>query len=135
MREAAHRTPKRDMAASSLARVLEIFFGGNTEVDATVLFDSSGETIDYHSYIDPFEARLTAAHCGILFELARYKMAWLVEAKMEMIEFIAAKRAFITSLVCEEYLLVVVANSETSDDNLIDTITGSIEVLRKEIGC
>ena len=135
MREVAHRTPQRDMAASSLSRVLEIFFGGNTNVDAVVLFDSLGEAIDYHSYIDPFMARLIAAHCGILFELARYKMAWLGEAEVEMIEINAEKLDLVTSLVCEEYLLVVVTKSGGMDDNLVDAVTGSIEVLRKEIGC
>ena len=135
MREIAQRTPKRDMQASSLARVLEIFFGGNTNVDAAVLFDSMGEAIDYHSYIDPYAARLVAAHCGIIFELTRYKLAWLGGAKVEMIEISTSQSDIVTYSVCEEYLLVVVAKSGTADDHLRDTIVGSIEVLRREIGC
>jgi len=135
LRDIAQRTPKRDMEASSLARVLEIFFGGNTNVDAVVLFDSMGETIDYHSYIDPYSARLIAAHCGIIFDLTRYKLAWLGQAKVEMVEISAAQFDIVTCAVCEEYLLVVVTKSGTEDAHLLDSIMGSIEVLRREIGC
>ncbi len=122
------------MVESSLGRVLEIFFGGNTAVDAAILFDTSGETIDYHSYIDPFDARLIAAHCGILFEQANYKMKWLAEAMLEIVEIHTSKMDMVISMVCEEYLIVIVING-TPDDNLFDAIAGSIEVLRKEIGC
>lgn len=123
------------MSSSSLGRVLEIFFGGNTRVDAAVLFDTGGETIDYHCYIDPFTARLIAAHSGILFELARYKMAWMDAGAVDTIEVSAVHSDFVISAVCEEYLLLVVVKGGAMDEGLSDTIAASIEVLRKEIGC
>ena len=86
MRESTARTPQRDMDPSGFARVLEIFYGGNTEVDAAVIFDKTGETVDYHSYMDPYTARLTAAHMGIIFHLAHHKVEWLEKAKLHTLE-------------------------------------------------
>jgi hypothetical protein len=135
VRELAQRTPKRDTAPSSLSRVLEIFYGGNTDVNTVVLFDTIGEAVDYHSYLDPYFTRVAAAYCGIVFELTRYKMAWLGQGTLERIEFKSEKFDFVISVVCEEYALMVAAKPGTAKENLLDTVSASIEVLRKEIGC
>ena len=135
MRESTARTPLRDMEPSGFARVLEIFYGGNTEVDAAVVFDKTGETVDYHSYMDPYDARLMAAHMGIIFHLAHYKMEWLAKAKLDTLEISCEGFYAITIHICEEYFLLIVAKPENADPALLDAVVGSVEALRKEIGC
>jgi hypothetical protein len=135
VREKAGREPKRDMDPSGFAKVLEMFFGGNQEVDAAVIFDQTGETVDYHSYIDPYDARLIAAHLGILYELTRYKMDWLEKASLEMMEISCTGFQSVTLPICEDYYLLVLIKPGEMAPDVLDTIQGALEVIRKEIGC
>ncbi len=134
MSDKHHRAVKRDMDASGIGKILEIFFGGNLAVDAAVLFDNTGETIDYHSVLDPFETRLAAAYCGILFESARFRMAWLEQAVLEMLEFTAENFDVLTVSVGDGFLLAILAKPGTVDDSLLDTVAGVREALIQEIG-
>jgi hypothetical protein len=123
------------MEPSGFAKVLEMFFGGNQEVDAAVIFDKTGETVDYHAYLSPYEARLAAAHMGIIFDLTRHKVDWLQQAKLQMIEISCTGWHAITLLICEEYYLLVLTKGGDVDPALQDTIQGAVEVIKKEIGC
>ena len=134
MREKSLRKAERDMHASGIAKVLELFFGGNHQVKAAVLFDRSGETVDYHAYIDPYEARLLAAHIGIIFTMAEYKLKWLEDATVSMIEIATDLYSIVTVTVIEDFYLVVSMEAGALDDNLLDTIIGSVEALQQEIG-
>ncbi len=134
MRESIARTPIRDNHPSEFSRVLEIFFGGNTEVDAVVVFDRGGETVDYHSYINPYDARVAAAHMGILYNLTQFKVDWLEQAKLNMIEVAFSSFYAIAIHIWDEYFLLVLAKPENADPVLLDAVAGSVEALRKEIG-
>ena len=122
------------MAPSGIARVLEIFFGGNTEVEAAVLFDSTGETVDYHTHIEPFDARLLAAYSGIIFLATKYKLKWLEDAEVSMIEICTDRIDFVIVPVLEDFYLVVSIASGGLSENFIDTVVGSVEALCQEIG-
>jgi hypothetical protein len=128
------RTAKRDMAPSGIAKILELFFAGNQFVQAAVLFDKTGETIDYHSVLDPFETRLTAAYCGILFEATRYKMLWLEHATLELLEFSTQKYDFVTAPLLDDFFLTLQVRAGAVDETLLDTISGAKEALLGEIG-
>lgn len=128
------RRPERDMYASGIAKVLELFFGGNHKVKAAVLFDRTGEAVDYHAYIDPFDARLLAAYNGIIFGMAEYKLKWLEHATVSMIEISCEQSDMVTVPVIEDFFLVVAMEAGAWDDILLDTIMGSVEALRQEIG-
>ena len=136
MKDKNSRTPTRDMHPSGIAKVLELFFAGNPNVEAAVLFDRSGEAVDYHSYIDPFEARLLAAHNGIIFGMTQYKLKWLEDAAVSMIEIETEKRIMITTPVIEDFYLIVSLTTMDINDNsdLTDTINGAVEALCQEIG-
>ena len=128
------RAAQRDMDPSGIAKILEIFFGGNHSVEAAVLFDRTGETVDYHSVIDPFDTRLAAAYCGILFESARYRMAWLEQASLEILEMTCEHYDIVTVPVYEDFLLTVLAKPGTADESLLDAISGAREALIQDIG-
>lgn len=128
------RIAKRDMAPSGIAKILELFFAGNHFVQAAVLFDDTGETIDYHSVLDPFETRLTAAYCGILFQTARYKMAWLEHATLELFEFSTQKYDFVTVPLLNDFFLTLLVRAGAVDETLLDTVFGAKEALLGEIG-
>jgi predicted regulator of Ras-like GTPase activity (Roadblock/LC7/MglB family) len=135
VREKIVRKPERDnMHASGIARVLELFFGGNTKVQAAILFDDTGEAVDYHAYIDPFDARLLAAYNGIIFNKTQYKLKWLEGATVSMIEIMTERMDMVTVPVIEDFFLVVAMEAGALDENILDTIAGSLEALRQEIG-
>lgn len=134
MKEKPHLAAQRDMQTSGIGKILEIFFGGNHAVTAVVVFDSTGETVDYHSVLDPFDTRLSAAYCGILFESARYRMAWLAQATLQSIEYSCENFDIITLPVCEEFFLAILAQPGTIDETMRDTISGAIEALVQDIG-
>jgi hypothetical protein len=122
------------MAPSGIARVLEIFFGGNADVEAAVLFDSTGETVDYHTHIQPFDARLLAAYSGIIFSMTKYKLLWLEDAKITMIEICTERIDIVIVPVLDELCLVVSIAPGGVNENFIDTVAGSVEALCQEIG-
>ena len=134
MKEKGKRKPERDMYASGIAKVLELFFGGNQKVKAAVLFDRTGEAVDYHAYIDPYDARLLAAHNGIIYNLTEYKLKWLEEATVTMIEISCDTCDMVTVPVIEDFFLVVSTEAGALDETLLDTIAGSVEALQQEIG-
>ena len=134
MRERNIKIPERDMDPSGIARVLEIFFGGNPEVEAAVLFDSTGETVDYHSHIEPFDARLLAAYSGIVFMSTQYKLRWLADAKVSMIEMATDRIDIVIVPVVDGFYLVVSIATGRIDENFLDTVAGSVEALCQEIG-
>ncbi len=129
-----HRTPQRDTAPSGISRILELFFGGNLAVDAAVLFDQTGETVDYHAVLDPFETRLAAAYCGIIFESARYRMEWLEQAKLESLQFTTDKYDILTLPIGDGFFLTILVREGALDDDLLDTVNGVREALLSEIG-
>ena len=132
MNERSLRVPKRDMAASGIAKILEIFFGGNTAVDAAVVFDETGETVDYHTMLDPFDTKLYAAYCGILFESTRYRMAWLEQAVLQSIEFYTEQHDFLTVPLSEGFCLTLIVRPGALDESLLDTAAGAVEALYSE---
>ena len=134
MRESTARTPLRDINPSAFSQMMEIFYGGNTEVDAAVIFDNAGETIDYHSYVDPYDARLTAAHMSILFDMAQYKLYWLAKTKLNMMEISCTGFHAITVHICDEYYLLIMAKPDNTNPELLDAIIDSVKTLRQEIG-
>ena len=134
MKDKLLRKPERDMHASGIAKVLELFFGGNHKVKAAVLFDRTGEAVDYHAYIDPYEARLLAAYNGIIFTMAEYKLKWLEDATVHMIEITTDGSDMVTVPVIEDFYLVVSMEAGALDERLLDTIAGSVEALQQEIG-
>ena len=135
MKETHLKLPERDMVPSGIARVLEIFFGGNSHVEAAVLFDDTGETVDYHTHIAAFDARLLAAYSGIIVKSTQYKLRWLADAKITMIELITDRIETVTVPVLDEdFFLVVSVVAGHLDDNLLDTIAGAVEALQQEIG-
>jgi hypothetical protein len=122
------------MAPSGIARILELFFGGNHAVDAAVLFDSTGETVDYHAVLDPFETRLIAAYCGIIFESIRYRMEWLGQGGLQSLELSTGRFDILTVPVCEEFYLSIAVRAGALDTSVLDTVSGVQEALESEIG-
>ncbi len=129
------RNPQRDMDPSGIGKILELFFGGNHSVTAAVLFDNTGETVDYYAILDPFETRLAAAYCGILFESAKYRLNWLTKSNTESVEFSTEIYDVITVPICEEFLFTLIVKTGNLDESLRDALAAVLEALSNEIGC
>ena len=133
MNESPVRVAQRDMAPSSIAKILEIFFGGNTAVDAAVVYDETGETVDYHTVLAPFDTKLAAAYCGILFESTRYRFDWLEQAALQSLEFRTEKFDILTVPLGEGFFLTLLVRPGALDESLEDTVAGAVEALYAEI--
>jgi len=68
---------------------------------AAIFYDEEGETIDYHSNIDPFQTRLEAAHLGVLARSASHRARWLGLGSMEYLEIRTDRRESVTMPVGE----------------------------------
>jgi len=124
--------PRRDVAESPFASILERLHAAHPQVLTAVFYDELGETIDYHSQLDPFETRLTAAHHGVVVCSALQRMAWLGFGIVEALEVAADKLSTVTIPVGSGTFLTVVTSAGELSDELFAAIDETIEQLRVE---
>ncbi len=122
------------MALSSFGEILENLSGFGIPFEAAVFFDDAGETIDYHSTLDPYLTRLIAAHHGVIFESARSRLAWLNVGQVNMMEIRSAERDSITLRVGEECFVVLIAPAGSIDNATHEALEQVAAQLLEEIG-
>jgi predicted regulator of Ras-like GTPase activity (Roadblock/LC7/MglB family) len=98
---------KRDQSESAFTPILRRIWSSGPAVLAAVFVDMEGECIDYVSSIDPFEAKVSAAHAHVLMDGLR------AAPKLGLDEPIAfaitcSERELWARRVSDGYLLVVV---------------------------
>lgn len=125
--------PQRDMNQSAFASILTRLVSGCPQVIAAVFFDKEGETIDYHSYLDPYSTRLLAAHTGLVFGSAAYRMTWLGAGPLLSAEISTNTHDIIILPVGDEFYLTIVmcrgASGETADK-----LSQAVKELAEEAG-
>jgi hypothetical protein len=126
--------PDRDMNLSDFGKLMAAFAKGYKHVQVAVFFDSLGETIDYLSYVDPFIARLAAAHHGLIFESAAARLKWLQLGDIKTLEISAGDLDSLTVKVEEDVYLTVMADHGTIDDKMCQSVFDLAEKLRQEAG-
>jgi predicted regulator of Ras-like GTPase activity (Roadblock/LC7/MglB family) len=115
----AHATmPPRDSTASPFARILSELESACDGLETAVFFDDLGETIDYYSYLDPFSARLVAAHHGVLFSSATHRLEWLGAGSVAQMEICGGNRDSVTLRVAPGYFMTVVVRAGALSDAL-----------------
>ncbi|MCK9461711.1 MAG: hypothetical protein M0R80_18940 [Proteobacteria bacterium] len=110
--------PCRDSTESPFARILSELVSVCEGFETAVFFDDLGETIDYHSYLDPFSARLVAAHHGVLFSSAKHRLEWLGAGSATHLEIYASNRDSVTMRIAEGYYMTVVVRAGTLSEEL-----------------
>jgi len=126
--------PRRDLAESPFSEILAELAGQIDGFRAAVFFDDLGETVDYHSLLEPFETRLIGAHAGILLGSADARFNWLGLGRVDRLEVRAGWRDLITVTVGGGYSLTVVVAAGAATEAIDGPIAAAVEALRREAG-
>ncbi len=134
MSEVEARQPSRDSVESVFSEILSRMETACPDFEAAVFYDAEGETIDYHSYLDPFDTRLAAAHHGVIMTMADAKSRWLEIGCVKMIEVSSSKYDIVTMVLADGYFVTVIAGSGAIGDEVIEGFLEILVSLREEAG-
>ncbi len=134
MSEVAARQPLRDSSESVFSEILSRIETACAGFEAAVFYDAEGETIDYHSYLDPFDTRLAAAHHGVIMSMAEAKARWLKMGSVTMIEVSSPRYDIVTIVLADGYFVTVIAEPSAIGDEVIDGFFEILATLREEAG-
>lgn len=126
--------PRRDLAASPFCEILAELAGQIEGFRAAVFVDDQGETVDYHSLLEPFETRLIGAHAGVVLGSAGARFSWLGLGRVDRLDVRAGWRDLITVTVGDGYFLTVVVAAGAATDEIDGPIAAAVEALRREAG-
>ncbi len=116
----------RDMEPSAFAEILAHIDGVCPGFKAAVFYDREGETIDYHSYLEPYDTRLAAAHIGVIVSSAIRRFDLLALGKVEQIEIHADRLDSVTVVMGDGLFLSVIVSaghlSQLVHRKLIDVV-------------
>ena len=134
MSEASARQPLRDSRESVFSEILSRIETVCAGFEAAVFYDAEGETIDYHSYLAPFDTRLAAAHQGVIMTMAEAKARWLEMGSVKMLEISSPKYDIVTMVLADGYFVTVIAGPGAIGDEVIDGFFEILATLREEAG-
>lgn len=124
----------RDLAESAFTPILRRLWDQLDSLVAAAFVDLEGECIDYISRLDPFEAKVTAAHMHMLLGAIAASWTKLGAGEPYVLEIEAAQRAVCVRRIGGEYLLVVVLEGEGDFTVRDDAITLACAEFRGEVG-
>lgn len=128
------RRPQRDMNISAFGEILRDFCSNFPDVETAVIHDSTGETIDYFAYVDPYQARLVAAHFGLVFRITSSKLQWLGLGGAETIEIVAAKKNCRTVRLDDDLYLTLMMTGKISENEFNTSLKQVVSALKEEAG-
>jgi predicted regulator of Ras-like GTPase activity (Roadblock/LC7/MglB family) len=128
------RVPQRDSIESPFSAILTALADRIEGFHAAVFFDDEGETVDYHSFLEPFQTRLVAAHNGIVISSADARFRWLGLGGVDRLDVRAGWRDSITVAVGGGYFLTVVLEAGAADDEVDEPIAEAVAALKREAG-
>ncbi|MFI5306521.1 MAG: hypothetical protein ACHQ53_04160 [Polyangiales bacterium] len=99
---------QRDLLETAFTPILRRIFGALQGALAAVFVDLEGECIDYVSSLDPFEAKVSAAHALVLMSALRAARGKLGLHEPVVLTVTGSARELWARRVSEEYLLVAV---------------------------
>ena len=123
----------RDMERSAFADILSDIDGVCPGFLAAVFYDGEGETIDYHSYLEPFDTRLAAAHIGVVAASAARRFEALSLGQVEQIEIHAEYLDSVTVSMGDDLYLSVIVTSGHLNQLIYRKLIEVIRDIRKEI--
>lgn len=98
----------RDQVESEFTAILRRLWASAPEVLAVAFIDSEGECVDYCSSLDPFDAKVTAAHLRVVMADVERRFAALGAGEASHLVLEADRRDLLVRRVSEEYALVAV---------------------------
>jgi predicted regulator of Ras-like GTPase activity (Roadblock/LC7/MglB family) len=128
-----HEAP-RDQAESAFTAILRRLWDQLPSLQSAAFVDVEGECIDYISRLDPFEAKVAAAHMHMLLGIVARSFERLDFGRTFAIEIDAEAREFWVQRVAEDYVLVVLCTSGGDRSQRETAIVLACAEFRDEVG-
>jgi hypothetical protein len=125
---------QRDQLESAFTPLLRKLWNATPSMLAAAFVDLEGECIDYVSSIDPFEAKVSAAHALVLMDGLRAARQKLGLGEPVLLAVGGAARELWARRVSDEYVLVAVLISGAPGDEVRAVLTATGRELRNEVG-
>jgi hypothetical protein len=132
--DAAHAERPRDQGESAFTPILRRFFQHVPSLLAAVFVDAEGECIDYVSAIEPYEAKVAAAHLHNTMSLFRWARAGALVGETFGLEVGASDRDAFVSCVGDGYMLIALALPGVDRGELSDALSVATQEFRAEVG-
>lgn len=124
----------RDQDASAFTPILRRVWSSTPSVLAAAFADMLGECIDYVSSLEPFDAKVSAAHALIVTSRLMESAEKLGGGAPVLLEIAADNREIWARRVTDEYVLVVVTEAAADRVVVRQAITRAVRELRDEAG-
>jgi predicted regulator of Ras-like GTPase activity (Roadblock/LC7/MglB family) len=129
------RTPLRDDTEGSVfAEILSELDRPVNELLAAVFYDGEGETVDYFTFVDPYQTKLIAAYHGVLVVSAASRFDWLNMGGLEELEIRTQRWDSFTVRVGDGYYLTVMVETGEMTAHLQRDVARVAGRLREETG-
>lgn len=123
----------RDVERSAFAEILSHIDGVCPGFRAAIFYDSEGETIDYHSYLDPFDTRLAAAHIGVVASSAARRFTALKWGELEQLEIHATHLDSVTVSMGDGLFISVIVATGNLNQIIYRKLIEVIKEIKQEI--
>lgn len=124
----------RDQLETTFTPMLRRAYEATPAALAFAFVDQEGECIDYVSAIDPFEAKVCAAHAFVLVDALHGRQARLRMRNPYALEIVTEGRCLWARLMCDDYVAVAVVTPEADRAKLEATLTELSREFRGEAG-
>lgn len=130
----ARTEAERDQVESEFTGILRRVFEAVPALLAAVFVDLEGECIDYVSAIQPFDAKVVAAHMHMLLKQTRGERLPTLLGETFGFELVSAEREVWVRQFCDEYALVVLLAPGFDLSELRDAVATACREFREEVG-
>jgi predicted regulator of Ras-like GTPase activity (Roadblock/LC7/MglB family) len=124
----------RDLVESAFTPLLRRLRDAVPAIVAAVFVDTEGECIDYVSAIDPYEAKVNAAHMLMMLDALRASREKVGFGEPMTLEVSASERDVWVQRVGDEYVLVVLLDPDFDRTLLRGALAVASEEFRNEVG-
>jgi predicted regulator of Ras-like GTPase activity (Roadblock/LC7/MglB family) len=124
----------RDQSENAFTVILRRLYTVVPAMMAAVFVDTEGECIDYVAAIDPFEAKVSAAHMHMLMGSLRSARLQATAGDAHAFELVAGEREAWVRHVGDDYVLVVILAHGFDRAELRDAMARAGREFRAEVG-
>lgn len=124
----------RDQDESAFTPILRQAWRADASTRCVLFVDREGECIDYVSSMEPYDAKVIAAHALLLLDGLRQRREVLGAGEPHGLEVATSECLLWVQRVSDDYALVVVADPNADADMLDDVVRDACRAFRRECG-
>ena len=122
----------RDQDESAFTPLLREIFRASSQVLAVGFVDFLGECVDYCASLEPFDAKVSAAHMSAIIADMTGRWQTLPAGAPWLIVVNASTRDLVVRRISEEYSLVIVVEAGGWTQHLVEKVHSVVRLLRRE---